>query len=129
MIKRSIFLGVVVGLSFESMAAYPSPTMMSLDNDALSLVIGQGVSYVVGEDPYGLNLDVVRHQIQQFFAPGSATQADATIFGQIFRVNDKGELWLSLQRNVVSIGTLECDLNFNGLKNISNQFASEIKLY
>ena len=42
MIKRSIFIGLVVGLSFESMAAYSSPTMMSLDNDALSMVIGQG---------------------------------------------------------------------------------------
>ena len=128
MVKRSIFIGLVIGLSFESMTAYSSATMMSLDNDALSLVIGQGISHVV-EDPYGLNLDVIRHQIQQFFTPGSATQAEAPTFGQLFKVNDKGELWLSVQRNVVSVGTIECDMNFDGLKNISNQFASEIKLY
>lgn len=130
MIKRSIFIGLVVGLSFESMAAYSSPTMMSLDNDALSMVIGQGVNNMSAEDPYGLNLDVIRHQIQQFFAPASAqTATEATTFGKLFQVNEKGELWLSIQRNVVSIGTIECDMNFDGMKSLGNQLASEIKFY
>lgn len=130
MFKRSIFIGLAVCLSFESMAAYSSPTMMSLDNDELSLVIGQGTRNLAVEDPYGLQLDVIRHKIQQFFTSAATqAQADATVFGKLFQVNEKGELWLSVQRNVVSIGTIECDMNFEGMKNLGNQLASEIKFY
>lgn len=127
--KRSIFVAAALGISLESVYAYSSPTMQSLDNDDLSMVVGQAASAAMTADPYHLGLDQIRFNIQRLTRLDSGPAGSASSFHQIFKVNEDGEVWMSVQRGAISIGTIECSLSFDGLRQFGDALMSEIKFY
>lgn len=127
--KRSIFIATAVGISIESVHAYSSPTMQQLDNDDLRMVVGQSASMAVMADPYNIYLDQVRHKIQQLMQPDKMSSAGMDNFRQVFQVNEKGEMWMNIQRNTIAIGTIEFAMSFDGLKQLGDAVMNEIKFY
>lgn len=127
--KRSIFIATAVGISIESVHAYSSPTMQQLDNDDLRMVVGQSASMAVMADPYNIYLDQIRHKIQQLMQPDKMSSAGMDNFRQVFQVNEKGEMWMNIQRNTIAIGTIEFAMSFDGLKQLGDAVMNEIKFY
>ena len=127
--KRSIFIATALGISIESVHAYSSPTMQQLDNDDLRMVVGQSASMAVMADPYNIYLDQIRHKIQQLMQPDKMSSAGMDNFRQVFQVNEKGEMWMNIQRNTIAIGTIEFAMSFDGLKQLGDAVMNEIKFY
>ena len=47
----------------------------------------------------------------------------------LFRLNEKGQLTLQINQDVVSIGVIECSLNIQGLSDLGNSLTEQIKFY
>ena len=127
MIKRSIFT-VMLSFSASVYAVPESLQMHTLDNHALSLISGQASAQEMQSDYYGLHLAQL-HSIVQRLTTDKNAESESAYSGQVFHVNAKGELWLSLQRDTVSVGVIECELNFKGLNQFNNTMASNIQIH
>ncbi|WP_347455361.1 hypothetical protein [Acinetobacter thermotolerans] len=105
---------------------YRSSTMQTLEDDALALVAGQGNSIQTATDPHGLEgLKVIEVLNQYSLHPLQGLNTLTSIFQR----NSEGQLILQINQAVVSIGVIEFRLTFDGLSNMGESLAEQIKLF
>ena len=103
-----------------------SAAWQRLDDNALAKVSGQDGSIFTATDPriaYGYQLIDVLHQLADRQVTGDLNQLKS-----LFYTNARGQTVLQINQDVVSIGVIEFRLNVDGLQDMANTFASELKL-
>ena len=99
-----------------------------LDDDLLALVSGQDRSFQTKADLYRADR-MQRMTLQSFTVAAQNNQESLKLFNSVFQLNEKGQLSLQIQQDLVSITVIECSLCINGLSDLGNSLTEQIKFH
>ncbi|WP_228206928.1 hypothetical protein [Acinetobacter sp. LoGeW2-3] len=122
------FTILMAGIEPPAMAnLFDSSSLRNLDDDLLALVSGQGGLFLTATD-------VDRIESSQTIAMLNQLGAEKITDGlsklnSLFQLNEKGQLTLQINQDVVSIGVIECSLNIRGLSDLGNSLTEQIKFH
>lgn len=121
-----IFITLVMGMTTSVMARfYSSASLQSLDDEALAWILGQDDSIQTATDPHRLygykTIEVLNQWVDREIS------GDLNQLSNIFYTNEQGATVFQINRDVVSIGILEFSLIINGLREMGNAIADQIK--
>ena len=121
-----IFIILVMSMTTSVMARfYSSASLQSLDDEALAWILGQDNSIQTATDAhhsYGnRTIEILNQWVDREISE------DLNQFNSMFYINERGATVLQINRGVVSIGILEFSLTINGLMDMGNAIADQIK--
>ena len=105
---------------------FDSSGLEHLDDDLLALVSGQDRSFQTKTDLYRADT------LQRMTPPGfpiaaQSNQESLSLFNSVFQFNEKGQLTLQINQDVISIGVIECSLSIHGLSEVGKTLGDQIK--
>lgn len=105
---------------------FDSSDFEHLDDDLLALVSGQDRSFQTKTDLY--RADILQRMTPQGFpVAAQSNQESLSLFNSVFQFNEKGQLTLQINQDVVSIGVIECSLSIHGLSEVGKTLGDQIK--
>lgn len=118
---------LMAGIQLPAIASFfDSSDFEHLDDDLLALVSGQDRSFQTKTDLY--RADTLQRMTPQGFpVAAQSNQESLSLFNSVFQFNEKGQLTLQINQDVVSIGVIECSLSIHGFSEVGKTLGDQIK--